>query len=153
MTRPLSNIIFMTGSIFTTSCNCMVNPVNTVGVMGGGLAREFKRKFPHMYTLYREACVQDKLHVGSIMFYRQKVEATNIICLFPTKQHWRDPSTTEYIEDGLRAFVKYYPSWHITSVAFPKLGCGLGGLDWSYHVRPLMIKYLDGLPIPVEIYE
>lgn len=146
-----SNLIYITGDILTSSCHCLVNPVNTVGVMGAGLALDFKRAYPHMFEVYKRACDKEQLRPGRIMFYRMK-DAEHIICLFPTKQHWRNPSKLEYIENGLRAFTKYYEEWGITSAAFPKLGCGLGGLDWPHHVQPLMERYLGDLNIPIEIY-
>ena len=149
-----SNIIYKSGNILESDCQCLVNPVNTVGVMGAGLALQFKRTYPHMFKMYKLNCDNALLQVNRIMFYRQRNDpGGKIICLFPTKAHWRENSKLEYIEGGLKAFVKYYPSWKIESVAFPKLGCGLGGLDWENHVRPLMEKYLLELPIVVEIYE
>lgn len=146
-----SGVIYTTGNILESSSQCLVNPINTVGVMGRGLALDFKRAYPSMFDSYKRRCDQGVFKVGRIMFYRGTGDG-HIICLFPTKEHWRTPSKLEYIEDGLKAFVKYYAEWNITSAAFPKLGCGLGGLDWEHHVRPLMERYLNDLDIPVEIY-
>jgi O-acetyl-ADP-ribose deacetylase (regulator of RNase III) len=146
-----SNLTYATGNILDSSSQCLVNPVNTVGVMGKGLALDFKRAYPNMFDTYKRQCDKGAFKTGRIMFYRMK-DDDHIVCLFPTKEHWRNPSKLEYIEDGLKAFVKYYAEWEITSAAFPKLGCGLGGLDWEHHVRPLMERYLGDLPIPIEIY-
>ena len=146
-----SNITYVTGNILESTSKCLVNPVNTVGVMGKGLALDFKRMYPGMFDTYKRQCDKGTFKTGRIMFYRANT-IDHVICLFPTKEHWRNPSKLEYIEDGLKAFVKYYTEWEITSVAFPKLGCGLGGLNWEYHIRPLMEYYLGDVSIPVEIY-
>jgi O-acetyl-ADP-ribose deacetylase (regulator of RNase III) len=152
-----AGVIFKTGNLLDSDCQCLINTVNTVGVMGKGIALEFKKKYPHMFEVYKLHCMKGSLNTGQVMFYRQKPNPLfvddKIICLFPTKEHWRNPSRIEYIESGLKAFIKYYPDWKIESVAFPKLGCGNGGLDWEHHIKPLMIGYLEQLPIRVEIYE
>lgn len=146
-------IDYITGNIFDTNAQCLVNPVNTVGVMGAGLALKFKRQYPHMFNMYKLHCNSGTLKVGSLMFYKSSVEKNSkIICLFPTKEHWKNPSKIEYIKLGLQSFVQYYQEWNITSVAFPLLGCGLGGLDWEHEVQPLYIKYLSPLPINVSVY-
>ena len=145
------NIRYVSGNLFDSTADCLVNAVNTVGVMGGGIALEFKRRYPSMFQAYKKECDQSTLKVGTLMFYKP-VESPHSICLFPTKEHWQNPSTTEYIEAGLRAFVKFHKQWNIKSIAFPKLGCGLGGLNWEYEVQPLMEKYLRGLDLEIEIY-
>lgn len=146
-----SSINYVSGDIFESSDMCIVNPVNTVGVMGGGLALEFKKRYPHMFHVYTKHCKSGALQVGRIMFYRA-VGDTKIICLFPTKKDWRDPSQLDYVERGLKAFIQSYQEWDIKSVSFPRLGCGLGGLNWEYHVQPLMEQYLNELPIDTTIY-
>ena len=146
-----STLTYTEGDIFDSSATCIVNPVNTVGVMGGGLALEFKKRYPHMFHVYTKHCKSGALQVGRIMFYRA-VGDTRIICLFPTKEDWHNPSSLNYIERGLKAFTQSYQEWEIQSVAFPKLGCGLGGLDWEHHVQPMMERYLSELPIEVSIY-
>lgn len=144
-------LTYVTGNILESDSYCLVNPVNTVGVMGKGLALDFKLAHPGMFDTYKRQCDKGAFKTGRIMFYREQKDS-RVICLFPTKEHWKNPSKLEYVEDGLKAFVKYYDEWNITSAAFPKLGCGLGGLNWEYHVRPLMEQYLGKLPIPIEIY-
>jgi O-acetyl-ADP-ribose deacetylase (regulator of RNase III) len=146
-----STITYTEGNIFDSSATCIVNPVNTVGVMGSGLALEFKKRYPHMFHVYTKHCNSGALQVGRIMFYRA-VGDTRIICLFPTKEDWRNPSNLNYIERGLKAFTQSYQEWDIKSVAFPRLGCGLGGLDWEHHVQPMMERYLSELPIEISIY-
>ena len=144
-------ITYTIGNILDSNDMCLVNTVNTVGVMGKGLALEYKRKYPNMFNVYKKHCVEGSLKIGTLMFYRS-VDSDKIICNFPTKIHWRNPSKLSYIESGLRAFTEFYTEWNITSVSFPKLGCGLGGLNWEFEVRPLMEHYLTSLNIPVHIY-
>lgn len=136
------------GDIFTSPAQTLVNTVNTVGVMGKGLALAFRKKYPEMYEYYKNACVERNLVVGRLMLYKGK---DHWILNFPTKEHWRNPSRYEYIEDGLKAFARCYSDFGIRSIAFPKLGCGAGGLDWE-KVKPLMVSYLKDLPIDVFIY-
>lgn len=145
-------IEYKTGSIFDSAAQCLVNPVNTVGVMGAGLALEFKRRYPDMYQSYVAMCKDNSLQVGQVMFWHPKLRPDFVICLFPTKQHFRDKSTLIFVENGLRSFVKYAPFAQIKSVAFPKLGCGLGGLHFEHHVQPLLEKYLSNTPFTVEVY-
>jgi O-acetyl-ADP-ribose deacetylase (regulator of RNase III) len=119
--------------------------------MGKGLALQFKQAYPQMMISYVENCRSGALSPGRLMFY-SPTDVSKILCLFPTKQHWHEKSKLEYIERGLVAFSKYYSEWEIDSVAFPKLGCGLGGLNWEYHVKPMMELHLSKLPIQIEIY-
>ena len=122
--------------------------VNTVGVMGKGIALEFKKRYPDMFQAYRDICDRRKLKTGTLMLY---YEPDHWVLLFPTKENWRNPSRMEYIEAGLAKFCRTYAEKGITSVAFPKLGCGNGELNWS-DVQPVMEKYLKDLPIDVYIY-
>lgn len=134
--------------IFKTSAQTIVNPVNTVGVMGKGLALKFKNLYPKMFEEYRLACRKGELKPGKLVLVN--CQYYNIL-LFPTKEDWRNPSKLSYIEEGLKEFCNTYKQLGITSVAFPKLGCGNGGLSWA-EVKPLMEKYLKDLPIDVYIY-
>jgi len=120
--------------------------------MGKGLALEFKQRYPDMFSRYRALCNKGDISVGKIAFWKPKITDDPIICLFPTKNHWREKSTVSIIEHGLQQFVKYAPKLDITSAAFPKIGCGLGGLNFELQVRPLMQFYLEPLPYEVEIY-
>ena len=141
-------IRYIEGDIFKSPAQVIVNTVNTVGVMGKGIALEFKKRYPDMFQAYREICDKRKLKTGSLMLY---YEPDHWILLFPTKENWRNPSRMEYIEAGLAKFCRTYAEKGITSVAFPKLGCGNGELNWS-DVQPVMEKYLKDLPIDVYIY-
>lgn len=142
-------ILYVKGNLFNSPAQVLVNTVNTVGVMGKGVALEFKQLFPEMYQQYRELCEHDQFSVGQLWLYR---DSQKWVLNFPTKRHWRAPSRVEYIEAGLQKFVQVYSDWGIHSIAFPPLGCGNGQLDFVTQVRPLMEKYLKQLPIDVFIY-
>lgn len=141
-------IEYIIGNIFDSPAQVIVNTVNTVGVMGKGLALSFKKRYPEMYKAYRSACEKHQLTVGKLMLW---YAPDHWLLLFPTKENWRYPSKLEYIEKGLNKFVNTYAEKNITSIAFPRLGCGNGELSWD-EVRPLMEKYLKELPIDVYIY-
>lgn len=141
-------IEYIEGDIFESPAQVIVNTVNTVGVMGKGIALSFKKRYPAMFERYKTACEKGLLKTGKLMLF---YEADYWVLLFPTKEHWRNPSKLEYIESGLQKFVQTYAEKGITSIAFPRLGCGNGELDWSA-VKPLMEKYLKKLPINVYIY-
>lgn len=141
-------IEYIQGNIFDSPAQVIVNTVNTVGVMGKGLALSFKQRYPEMFKKYRTACEKKQLTVGKLMLF---YEADHWILLFPTKENWRNPSKMEYIEKGLIKFVNTYANKNITSIAFPMLGCGNGELLWD-DVKPLMEKYLKPLPINIYIY-
>ncbi len=135
-------------SLFVSPAQTLVNTVNTVGVMGKGIAREFRRRYPQMFGRYKDYCDRGKLEVGQLYLYRTP---NKWVLNFPTKKHWRGKSQLEWIEAGLQKFVDSYESRGITSVSFPQLGCGNGGLLWR-DVGPVMESYLGGLPIPVLIH-
>ncbi len=143
-------IHYVNTSIFDSTAQTLINPVNTVGVMGKGLALKFKELYPEMYYKYKVACKNGDLTVGRIFSY--KVDSDKLVVCFPTKKHWKHPSCIEYIEDGLKAFVQNYESLEITSVSFPKLGCGLGGLNWNEEVKSVMENYLSDLTIDTFIH-
>lgn len=147
--RMVSTLLYyLEGDMFTSPAQCIVNTVNMVGVMGKGIALAFKEKYPDMFLEYKKACSEGVLNIGNLMIWRAD---DYILLLFPTKEHWRGKSKLEYIELGLQKFLEIYEKEGITSIAFPKLGCGNGGLDWA-EVKPVMEKYLRGLPIDIYIY-
>ena len=115
--------------IFDSDCEVITNPVNCVGVMGGGLALAFKNKFPKMYLKYKEMCDNNEIRPGKV--YLVEGDERHKILLFPTKDHYKYLSRYRYITGGLRSLVRQYKDWGIRSVALPALGCGLGGLDWE----------------------
>lgn len=141
-------ITYIEGDIFSSPAQVIVNTVNTVGVMGKGLALEFKNRYPKMFDSYKVACEKKKFQIGNLMLCHAP---DHLILLFPTKENWRNPSKLEYIEKGLYRFVQSYAERNISSIAFPKLGCGNGELNWE-DVKPIMEKYLKNLPIDVYIY-
>lgn len=141
-------IEYVVGDIFSSPAQVLVNAVNTVGVMGKGIALEFKNRYPDMFLSYKKACENKTLDIGKLMLWK---ETNYWVLIFPTKRHWKDPAKLEYIEAGLKDFEKIWESVGIQSIAFPKLGCGNGGLDWD-DVRPIMERYLSELPIKVFVY-
>lgn len=141
-------IKYIEGNIFESPAQVIVNTVNTVGVMGKGLAKNFKVYYPEMFHEYQKKCKSKEFEMGKLFLYKTK---NKWILNFPTKIHWRNPSKLEYIELGLQKFTEIYSDYGITSIAFPKLGCGNGGLDWNV-VKVVMEKYLRPLPIDIYIY-
>jgi O-acetyl-ADP-ribose deacetylase (regulator of RNase III) len=142
-------ITYIRTNIFESNAQVLVNTVNTVGVMGKGLAKEFKRLYPEMFKTYQKFCEEGTLTVGKLQVYKTP---NKWILNFPTKANWRSPSKLEYIEQGLQKFVDNYERLGVKSVAFPMLGCGNGGLSWEDEVKPLMQKYLSDLPIEIFIH-
>jgi len=127
-------IKFVKGDIFQTSCECLVNPVNTNGKMGQGLAKEFKKRFPKMFVSYEMACDDGSLDIGKCTFHNtlEKIDGKRkTIVNFPTKKDWWDKSKYEYIEQGLISLKERLYINCTQSVAIPPLGCGLGGLKWE----------------------
>lgn len=139
---------YLKGDLLSSPAQVQVNTVNTVGVMGKGIALQFKNKYPDMFKAYQNVCERHLLDVGKLYLWKC---SEKWVLMFPTKKHWRNPSKIEYIESGLKKFVDNYERLGIESIAFPKLGCGNGNLDWEV-VRPIMEKYLKRLPITVYIY-
>ncbi len=140
---------FVAGSLFNSKAQALVNTVNCVGIMGKGIALEFKKRYPEMYEDYREKCDNGEIRPGKLTVYKN---THPWVINFPTKRHWKSQSRLEDIELGLQDFVRRYQEWGINSVAMPALGCGHGGLDWS-EVKPLIEKRLGGLSIDIEVYE
>lgn len=132
------------GNLLTTDVDALVNAVNTVGVMGKGLALQFKKAFPDNFREYAAACKQGQVVIGR-MHVTQRSASPRFIINFPTKKHWRQPSKLDYIRAGLVDLVAQIRTLEIGSVAVPSLGCGLGGLAWD-EVRPLIHESLDALP-------
>lgn len=145
-------IKYINGNIFASTCEVYTNPVNCIGIMGGGLAREFKKLYPKMNDDYKAACKLNMLDVGKILMWSTKEDHPKYICLFPTKIHWKDPSRKQYIEDGLQTLITTVNKLKINSIAIPALGCGLGGLDFYFDVKPLMEYYLEPEKFLAEVY-
>lgn len=141
-------LTYLKGDIFNSPAQVLVNTVNVVGVMGKGVALEFKKRYPDMFHYYQQLCDKKMLDVGKLSLWKNEEKW---VLLFPTKKDWRNPSKMEYIEKGLAKFVASYYKLGIESIAFPRLGCGNGKLDWK-DVKPLMERYLKDLPIQIYIY-
>lgn len=133
----------------TSPAQTVVNTVNTVGVMGKGLAAAFKERYPQMFTQYKSICDAGELKPGGLWLWKGEEQW---VLNFATKKHWRYPSKIEYVRDGLLEFRKNYDQMGIREIAFPRLGCGNGGLDWQ-DVRPLMLSLLYDLPITIYIHD
>lgn len=137
------------GDIFESKAQALVNTVNCVGIMGKGLALEFKKRFPDMFKEHAARCKRGEVKLGKPYLYRRLVPPW--ILLFPTKQDWRSVSRLSDIEAGLRYLQLKHKEWGITSLAVPPLGCGLGELEWSI-VGQTLYRHLTELEIPVELY-
>lgn len=141
-------ITVLTGNIFTTACNTIVNTVNCVGVMGAGIAYEYRLRYPEMYEKYQKLCKENLLQIGSLWIYKAENKS---ILNFPTKNDWKQPSKIEYLEKGLQKFVDTYKEKEITSIAFPLLGASHGGLTQEQSLST-MKKYLTQCDIEIEIW-
>lgn len=160
-------IVYKVGNIFDSNCQTLVNTVNCQGVMGKGLALQFKRLFPTMYIEYIKACKCGDINKGgdlwlynlkfipthqlSLLNLAPPIHQTEKILCFATKEHWKNKSDYNWIRRGLQTFRDKYKEWGITSIAFPKLGCTNGGLNWGL-VKIQMEEALNDLDIPVEIW-
>lgn len=139
-------ITYVVSDLLKSPADVLVNTVNTVGVMGKGIANDFKKVYPEMFVRYQKLCERGQFNIGQLWIFKKK---NKWVLNFPTKKHWRNPSKIEYIENGLEKFVKTYAEKGITSISFPMLGCGNGELNWETEVRPLMEKYLRNIPIDI----
>ena len=137
------------GNLFTSRAQTLVNTVNCVGIMGKGVAMEFKKAYPAMFEDYAERCERGQVRLGEPYLYHDLSGA--MIVNFPTKDHWRSSSRLADIARGLDYFVAHAGEWGIESVAFPPLGCGNGGLEWS-EVGPLIYSKLRHAAYSVEVY-
>lgn len=142
--------LIQNGDIFTSSCDFLINPVNTVGVMGKGLALEFKKRFPRNFKVYQKCCKDGSFVVGKLLVVPENEKE---IINFPTKKHWKDNSELNYIVLGLEKLKIAIQRYNIKSIAFPKIGCGLGNLDWK-DVFPLIENFSNSInqDILTEIY-
>jgi len=137
------------GDLFQSGAQTLVNTVNTVGVMGKGIALEFKQRFPEMFADYQRRCQAGEVRLGEPYLWRGLVEPW--VINFPTKHHWRSVSRLADIQQGLTYLADHLAQWGVTSLAVPPLGAGSGGLDWAT-VGPTIYRHLDQLPIPVTLY-
>jgi O-acetyl-ADP-ribose deacetylase (regulator of RNase III) len=147
-------IEFVKGNIFESGCEALVCPTNCVGVMGKGLALQFKKRYPGYYTDYRWRCDNGYMKIGRVDVWAigfflvppEEIPGMKFIFSFPTKLHWRDKSELPFIESGLEDLIRLLTRKpYVRSVAVPALGAGLGGLAWS-DVKPLMVEAARRLP-------
>jgi O-acetyl-ADP-ribose deacetylase (regulator of RNase III) len=140
---------YVKGNILESQCQAIVNTVNCVGVMGKGLAAQFKKAYPLMYRDYYKFCTEKRLSPGGLHFYQ---DDKKIIINFATKDHYRNKSEYEWIEAGLAKLADEILDRQITSIAVPPLGCGLGGLEWG-KVQLMLVNWYKLLKnVEVEIY-
>lgn len=139
-------IIITHGNLLTADAEALVNTVNTVGVMGKGIALQFKRAYPANYAAYRAACAADEVKLGRMfVFDSGRLGPRRYVINFPTKGHWRANSKLVDVQAGLADLVRVVRELGITSVAVPALGCGNGGLDWG-EVRSAIERAFAELP-------
>lgn len=137
------------GDIFASEAQTLVNTVNCVGIMGKGIALQFKKRFPDMYEDYVRRCERGEVKLGRPYLYRTLL--TPWILNFPTKDHWRSVATLDNITAGLEYLLQNYKDWGITSMAVPPLGCGEGQLEWRI-VGPTLYRYLNRMDIDIELF-
>lgn len=147
-------IHYVKGNLFESTAQALVNTVNTVGVMGKGIALQFREAFPENYRIYRNVCLKKELNVGQMLVVTDSNPLIGIktIINFPTKTHWRLPSEYSYIEQGLQSLRQEIAVRNIKSIAIPPLGSHNGGLDW-HRVKPMVENALTDLDCDVYIYE
>ncbi len=124
-------IKYKKGNIINEPVEALVNTVNTVGIMGKGIALAFKKAFPDNYKIYKNICDKNEFDIGDILITETGSLLPKYIINFPTKRHWRNRSEMEYIEKGMKELIKKINEYGIQSIAIPPLGCGNGGLKWN----------------------
>ncbi|WP_433792657.1 type II toxin-antitoxin system antitoxin DNA ADP-ribosyl glycohydrolase DarG [Actinoplanes sp. CA-252034] len=141
------------GDLLAADTDALVNTVNCVGVMGKGIALQFKRRYPAVFKAYETACKRGEVRIGEMLVVpTNQMDGPRYVINFPTKKHWRSPSRLEYIKDGLADLRRTIEEYDIRSVAIPPLGAGNGGLDWA-DVEPLIMDSLGTLPdVTVELF-
>lgn len=140
--------------MFESNSQAIVNTVNTVGVMGKGIALQFKKYFPNNFKIYKSACENKTLTIGKLLVFEEEnlQIGRKIIINFPTKDHWRNPSEYNYIRLGLVELVKVIKEHKIQSISIPPLGAGNGGLQWN-KVKELIEEYLSDIDCEVVVYQ
>jgi len=147
-------IQYITGNILDSSAQALVNTVNTMGVMGKGIALQFKKAYPNNYKAYEKACKTNELEVGKmyVTLDSNTTSGERIIINFPTKKSWKKPSEYKYIEDGLENLIEVINNRNIKSIAIPPLGAGNGGLNWE-KVKKIIEQKLMDLNADIYVYE
>jgi O-acetyl-ADP-ribose deacetylase (regulator of RNase III) len=147
-------IHYKIGNLLESEADALVNTVNTVGVMGKGIALQFKNMFPNNFNQYSVACKNKELSIGKLLVTEEKsmLLGKKTIINFPTKTNWRLPSEYQYIELGLAELIKIIKEKNIKSIAIPPIGAGNGGLNWN-KVKLLLERYLTNIDCDIYIYE
>ena len=145
----MTDFLYRHGDLLQSEAQALVNPVNCVGVMGAGLARQFKERYPEVFRRYRQDCRQGLVRVGAIRLY--PISGDQVMAAFPTKEHWKDPSRIEYVRSGLESLRETLADEGIRSAAIPPVGCGLGRLNWL-EVEPLILSIMETGDLRLEIY-
>jgi len=142
------------GNLLEADVEALVNTVNTVGVMGKGIALQFKKAFPDNFEAYKRESDAERLEIGRVFVYQVGgITNPRDIINFPTKKHWRERSRIEFIREGLKSLVEAIRTYNISSIAIPPLGCGNGGLNWD-EVRPLIEEAMTQVPnVRALVYE
>jgi O-acetyl-ADP-ribose deacetylase (regulator of RNase III) len=142
------------GNLLDSNAEALVNTVNTDGVMGKGIALQFKHTFPNNYKIYVKACANKEIGIGKLLVTEEESLLTGkkIIINFPTKTSWRKPSEYSYIEEGMLDLTRIIKEKNIKSIAIPPLGSGNGGLEWN-KVRSLLEGHLAQVECDIRIYQ
>jgi len=145
---------YVVGNLLESKTDALVNAVNTVGVMGKGIALQFRERFPANYKKYVSECKAGNVMIGKMLVVRDRtLEGEKLIINFPTKTEWYKKSQYKYIEEGLIALVEVIKEYKISSIAMPRLGSGNGGLRWE-NVKILIDNYLANIDnVEIIIYE
>lgn len=147
-------IKYTEGNLLESTAQALVNTVNTVGVMGKGIALQFKNRFPNNFRVYQNACKEGTIAIGKLLVVEEEsmLDGKKMVINFPTKTDWRKPSEYRYIEEGLTDLVRIIRQYQIESIAIPPLGAGNGGLEWN-KVKGLIEQSLSNVPCEIHIYQ
>ncbi len=147
-------IHYKVGNILESEAQALINTVNTVGVMGKGIALQFKNNFPNNFKNYAKLCKAKTFNIGDLIVFEEEnlTVGKKIIVNFPTKTDWRKPSEYDYIEKGLIELKKVISEREIKSIAIPPLGAGNGGLNWN-RVKEIIENYLSDLNCAIYVFE
>jgi len=143
---------YHSGNIFDSTAEALVNPVNCVGVMGLGLALQFKIRHHDNFLAYQKECKLKKVKVGRMFVYAKATRRPSHIINFPTKIHWKDSSNLSYINEGLDDLRMVILAMNLKSIAIPRIGCGLGGLPWIVVHDMIVNKLQDLHDVDIQIY-
>jgi len=147
-------IRYTTGNILESNAQALINTVNTVGVMGKGIALQFKKAYPNNYSAYQNACKRGDIAIGKLFVTKDRNinSGEKIIINFPTKKDWRKSSEYSFVEEGLNHLIHIIERQNIKSIAIPPLGAGNGGLEWE-KVKKMIEQKLNNLNVEIIVYE